>query len=278
MRMTQSSNMPTAGHADGTNHASRRHGGLLERPRLSARASLVTGGAAMIVVLALTSSGCAASTTDSTSAADATSSATANETKPEMAAVPRLKGLNRAEANDALRRAGLTIGDVTRQPSSKEAGTVLRQGTSPGTSLDPGASVAVILAAPLPKVPSVVGSAKTTAVSQLKAAGFSVQISTKRTTSGEDNVAISQSPSGGSRAKPGANVTLVISDLQKPPTLSSAGSSNCTPGYSPCLPPASDYDCAGGSGDGPKYTGLVHVTGSDPYDLDRDGDGVACET
>ena len=35
---------------------------------------------------------------------------------------------------------------------------------------------------------------------------------------------------------------------------------NCTPGYSPCLTPASDYDCAGGSGNGPGYTGLVYVT------------------
>lgn len=52
---------------------------------------------------------------------------------------------------------------------------------------------------------------------------------------------------------------------------------NCTAGYSPCLPPASDYDCAGGSGDGPKYTGRVTVTGSDPYDLDSDNDGVGCE-
>ena len=34
---------------------------------------------------------------------------------------------------------------------------------------------------------------------------------------------------------------------------------------------------AGGSGNGPKYTGPVRVTGSDPYDLDRDGDGVGCE-
>jgi hypothetical protein len=43
------------------------------------------------------------------------------------------------------------------------------------------------------------------------------------------------------------------------------------------LPPASDYDCRGGSGNGPKYSGPVRVTGSDPYDLDRDGDGKACE-
>ena len=53
---------------------------------------------------------------------------------------------------------------------------------------------------------------------------------------------------------------------------------DCTPGYSPCLSYASDYDCAGGSGNGPEYVyGSVRVTGSDPYDLDRDGDGVGCD-
>jgi len=52
----------------------------------------------------------------------------------------------------------------------------------------------------------------------------------------------------------------------------------CAPGYDPCVPVASDVDCAGGSGNGPKYvTGPVRVTGSDVYDLDRDGDGVACD-
>lgn len=34
-----------------------------------------------------------------------------------------------------------------------------------------------------------------------------------------------------------------------PPDIQSAVD-NCTPGYDPCLPPASDYDCAGGSGVG----------------------------
>lgn len=51
----------------------------------------------------------------------------------------------------------------------------------------------------------------------------------------------------------------------------------CTPGYSPCLPPAYDYDCRGGSGNGPAYTGRVYVTGPDIYGLDRDGDGIGCE-
>src|SRR3989338_6479433 len=45
---------------------------------------------------------------------------------------------------------------------------------------------------------------------------------------------------------------------------------NCNPNYSGCLEPyASDYDCAGGSGNGPYYTGPVQVIGYDEYGLDR---------
>lgn len=55
--------------------------------------------------------------------------------------------------------------------------------------------------------------------------------------------------------------------------------SDCHPGYEgACVPFASDVDCAGGSGNGPAYVrGPVRIVGDDPYDLDRDGDGVACE-
>ena len=54
---------------------------------------------------------------------------------------------------------------------------------------------------------------------------------------------------------------------------------SCDPNYSgACLDSnASDYDCAGGSGDGPDYTGAVQVVGTDDFGLDRDGDGYACE-
>ena len=40
---------------------------------------------------------------------------------------------------------------------------------------------------------------------------------------------------------------------------------------------ASDYDCAGGSGNGPYYTGRVRVVGPDVFRLDTDGDGLGCE-
>ncbi len=52
----------------------------------------------------------------------------------------------------------------------------------------------------------------------------------------------------------------------------------CNPNYSGCLDPyASDYDCEGGSGDGPLYTGTVEVIGYDEYELDDDGDGIGCD-
>ena len=54
----------------------------------------------------------------------------------------------------------------------------------------------------------------------------------------------------------------------------------CHPSYAgACLDPAaSDYDCAGGSGNGPKYTGPVRVVGPDVFRLDADGDGYGCES
>lgn len=56
-------------------------------------------------------------------------------------------------------------------------------------------------------------------------------------------------------------------------------SEECDPNYSGCLNPnASDYDCEGGSGNGPYYTGEVTVVGVDHYGLDADGDGIGCES
>ncbi|MEU8253782.1 G5 domain-containing protein [Micromonospora inaquosa] len=68
-------------------------------------------------------------------------------------------------------------------------------------------------------------------------------------------------------------VTQVVAVGTKKPQ-----SSKCDPNYSGCVPIASDVDCAGGSGDGPAYvSGPIRVIGSDIYDLDRDGDGTACD-
>jgi hypothetical protein len=63
-----------------------------------------------------------------------------------------------------------------------------------------------------------------------------------------------------------------------PPPQFVSAPPDCNPNYTPCVPNASDVDCAGGSGNGPAYVaGPVQVIGSDVYGLDRDGDGIGCE-
>ena len=63
------------------------------------------------------------------------------------------------------------------------------------------------------------------------------------------------------------------------PTTKAPAAPACHPSYvGACLDPsAADYDCIGGSGNGPEYTGRVTVVGPDVFGLDRDGDGIGCE-
>ncbi len=214
------------------------------------------------------------STTSSASSPSASRSPSAS---PSLARVPAVEGLSLVEAKRSLRAAGVEIGKVDRRPSSKRKGTVLKQRVDEGRKVKPGSRVPLVIAAPLPRVPSVAGKSEASAIRRLEDAGFKVRTTTQRKTTGKDGVVLSQSPSGGTRTKPQSLIRIVISDVQR--RAVARPSRNCTPGYSPCLPPASDYDCAGGSGNGPKYVyGSVRVMGPDPYDLDRDGDGVGCQS
>jgi hypothetical protein len=71
--------------------------------------------------------------------------------------------------------------------------------------------------------------------------------------------------------------TTTRSTSAKAESASSAG--GCDPNYSGgCVPIASDVDCSGGTGDGPKFVaGPVRVVGKDKYRLDDDKNGVGCE-
>lgn len=87
------------------------------------------------------------------------------------------------------------------------------------------------------------------------------------------------------QTSPVAEVTAVGSRVPQPAAppapvpLVQQGSGGCDPNYTgACVPISSDVDCDGGSGDGPAYVrGPVQIVGSDVYDLDRDGDGIACD-
>jgi hypothetical protein len=67
-----------------------------------------------------------------------------------------------------------------------------------------------------------------------------------------------------------------------PVTAAPSRGSGCHPSYQgTCIPAdVSDADCAGGSGNGPYYVQEknIRVVGQDVFDLDRDGDGIGCES
>ena len=196
------------------------------------------------------------------------------EEEPAPIAVPSLRSQSIDQARAALRAAGLGV-EVQRQPSWQPAGEVLKQSSKAGAALAAGTIVTLVVAAPMPKVPGIVGQGAVAGQDVLRQAGFKVRVVQKVVSSGADNVVLGQSPGGDQGAVPGSVVEVVVSNLVKPlaPVVS-----NCATGYKPCLAPAPDYDCAGGSGDGPMYAnGPIYVTGSDPYDLDSEGDGIACE-
>jgi len=98
---------------------------------------------------------------------------------------------------------------------------------------------------------------------------------------------ISQSRRMGVGVARSSAITLVIAKAlppqppsTQPPPPPTTPSRSCHPSYEgACLDPtASDYDCAGGSGNGPRYVqGPVKVRPPDPFDLDADNDGLGCE-
>jgi hypothetical protein len=83
-------------------------------------------------------------------------------------------------------------------------------------------------------------------------------------------------PSRPAATAPPSARAVAAAPAPAPPARASAG---CDSNYAgACLDPSSpDYDCQGGSGNGPDYTGPVRVVGGDRFDLDRDGDGLGCE-
>lgn len=169
----------------------------------------------------------------------------------------------------------------TGGPSPTTAAPVAAAAATPTPTSVPPANAVPSPSAARTTVPIVTARTSSAATNALRAAGFTVDVRTESVTSGPTDIVLRTEPAGGTPLPPGSTVRIVVAKVVAPaptPNKPSDSGTKCTPGYSPCLPPASDYDCAGGRGDGPKFVqGPVYVTGSDPYRLDADHDGVGCE-
>lgn len=157
--------------------------------------------------------------------------------------------------------------------------TVATTTTLPTTSTAPPTTMAKV------KVPQLVGMRLTSAKAALADRGLKATITYKATSRYRAGTIISQSRPTSAGVLPNSKIILVVAKAP-PPTPTTAPPPpttpprTCDPSYPDvCLDPnAEDYDCAGGSGNGPKYVeGPLRVRPPDPFDLDREGDGWGCE-
>jgi hypothetical protein len=172
-------------------------------------------------------------------------------------------------------------GQATPTPSSSfslptVATTLATASTAPPTTIEKVA------------VPRLVGLRLAHAKGSLADRGLTAKVTYKSTTRYPAGTVISQSRSAAATVLPDTTITLVVAKAPPlPPSTAppaprpTAPPQNCHRSYEgECLKVGiGDYDCAGGSGNGPNYVqGTVRVVGPDEFDLDRDGDGWGCET
>jgi eukaryotic-like serine/threonine-protein kinase len=138
---------------------------------------------------------------------------------PQPVAVPNVVGSSAATATSTLQGNGFAVRS-TQVDSDQPAGTVVSQNPAANTSA-PAHSTVTISVSKGPKttaIPDVTSEDEQSATSSLKSAGFNVHV-THQPTSDPTQVGIvlSQSPTGGTPAKPGTTVTIVVGQQAAPP-------------------------------------------------------------
>jgi beta-lactam-binding protein with PASTA domain/predicted Ser/Thr protein kinase len=150
---------------------------------------------------------------------------------PRPVGVPSVVGESYAQASSELQAAGFAVArrDVD---SNDPADTVVAQ-TPTGSSFAAKGSTVTLSVSKGPKtssVPDVTSQDQGAAVAALKASGFRAAV-TKRTVDdpSQDGIVLSQSPNGGTQAKPGTTVTITVGHYVAPPPTTTAGTTTAPP-------------------------------------------------
>jgi resuscitation-promoting factor RpfB len=237
----------------------------------------VTRLAPILALAALAAGGCG-TTVDDPEPANASDAPSATPTdsapaEPRLVVVPPAIDFTADEAQAAIEDEGLYALFTPDDPPDASTCVVTDQYPVEGDEVEDGTEVELSTEC---DVPDVVGLDGQSAVDELEAAGFEWWVDDCEDALEECTVS-DQEPS---EAEPYAEVSLYMERDE----YGDGEYSECQESYpDDCLDPtAYDYDCEGGEGDGPEYVaGPVTVDHSvddpDPFGLDRDGDGIACE-
>jgi serine/threonine-protein kinase len=136
---------------------------------------------------------------------------------PQKVDVPDVTGLDQQDAVNQLREAGLST-VVREKASSEPVDTIVSQSPAGGQQVDQGSTVTLFVSnGKVKEVPDVTGLSQAEAETEITDAGFTPSVRTRPTDQpDEDGTVLSQSPSGGSKRKENATVTITVGKLTTP--------------------------------------------------------------
>ncbi|MEN8233659.1 MAG: PASTA domain-containing protein, partial [Actinomycetota bacterium] len=142
-------------------------------------------------------------------------------TGPATVPVPDVVGQTEADANAAITGAGLSVAKVEAPDDTVPVGGVAAQNPAAGTLVDPGAQVTITVSTgpDVPStvpVPDVTGKTANEALSELEAAGFTVQLEEEDSADVEEGLVIGTNPSAGTEVAPGTTVVVTVSSGPPP--------------------------------------------------------------
>jgi eukaryotic-like serine/threonine-protein kinase len=132
-----------------------------------------------------------------------------NETKP----TPTLIGKTEAQARSDLEAAGLELGTVKKDSSSRRPGTVIAQNPDPGAEVEVGRAVDITVSSgkKTVDVPDVTGKQVEQAQTQLEAANFKVQTKQDPRSEEDKGTVTTTDPAAGTTVAEGSTITVYYS-------------------------------------------------------------------
>lgn len=131
--------------------------------------------------------------------------------------VPDLQNKTEAEAGAALSQLGLAMTKTEEFNDSAETGRVIRSVPGPGVTIEPGATVSVVISKgpELFTVPDVMGLSEADAKSKLSGDGFTVTVKSGVSSPADVGKVVNQNPEAGAKVKKDTTVTIWVGE--KPP-------------------------------------------------------------
>ena len=124
--------------------------------------------------------------------------------------IPDIRGYTQANADSAIRAAGLQVNVVEIESKTVPRGQVISQNPSGGYIASAGDSVMITVSSGI-KVPNVVGQTQVYAKTTLQTAGLAVSVQTASSDTVITGSVISQTPEGGTYASQGDTITITVS-------------------------------------------------------------------